>query len=119
MNLLLDTHTFLWWVTDDPSLSTVVHTLIANPENTIYFSVISAWEIMIKSQTGKLVLPELVANQFKTLSVELSHVLNLATLPSHHRDPFDRLLIAQSHSENIPIATMDALITQYPVNVIW
>lgn len=128
MNLLLDTHTFLWWVTDDPNLSTVVHTLIADPENTIYFSVISAWEIMIKSQTGKLVLPEsaeayipsrLTVNQFNTLSVELSHVLNLATLPSHHRDPFDRLLIAQSHSENIAIATVDALITQYPVNVIW
>ena len=96
MNLLLDTHTFLWWVTDDPNLSTTVHSLIADPENTIYFSVISAWEIIIKAQTGKLVLPEptesyiasrIAANQFKTLSVELAHVLNIATLPSHHRDP--------------------------------
>jgi len=128
MNLLLDTHAFLWWVTDDTQLSTTVRTLITVPDNTIYFSVISAWEIVIKQQNGKLTLPEpaetyiparLVANQFVTQTVELAHVLKIASPPNYHRDPFDRLLIAQSQVENIPIATVDSLITQYSVNVIW
>lgn len=128
MNILLDTHAFLWWVTDDPKLSTTVRSLIADPDNIIYLSVISAWEITIKQQSGKLTLPEpaaiyipsrLTANRFRTQTVELSHVLKIASLPNYHRDPFDRLLIAQSQVENLPIATVDSLITQYSVDVVW
>ncbi len=128
MNLLLDTHAFLWWVTDDPQLSATVRTLITDPDNTIFFSVVSAWEIVIKAQSGKLMLPEpaatyipsrLETNRFITQSVDLAHVLKIASLPAHHRDPFDRLLIAQSQVEQIPIATIDSLITQYSVEVIW
>jgi PIN domain nuclease of toxin-antitoxin system len=111
MNLLLDMHTFLWWVTDDPQLSATVRTLTADPSNTIYFSVVSAWEIVIKEQSGKLMLPEsaathipsrLITHRFLTQAVELSHVLQIAPLSNHHRDPFDRLLIAQSQVEQIP-----------------
>ncbi len=100
MDILLDTHTFLWWVTDDPQLSVPVRTLIANPANTIYFSVISAWEIVIKQQSGKLTLPEaaatyipacLNANRFMTQAVGLKHVLKIASLPDYHRDPFDSI----------------------------
>lgn len=128
MDILLDTHAFLWWVTDDPQLSPAIRTLITNSDNSIYFSVISAWEIVIKQQSGKLTLPEpastyipsrLIANRFVTQAVELKHVLHIASLPEYHRDPFDRLLIAQSRVENIPLATVDSLITQYPVDVIW
>lgn len=128
MNLLLDTHAFLWWVTDDPQLSVTVQAIIAEPSNTIHFSVISAWEIIIKNQTGKLTLPEnattyissrLAVNNFSTLTVQMSHVLKVASLPNYHRDPFDRLLIAQSQIQQIPIATVDALIRQYPVATIW
>jgi PIN domain nuclease of toxin-antitoxin system len=128
MNILLDTHAFLWWVMDDSQLSDTAKAKIADPTNTVYFSVISAWEIIIKEGTGKLSLPEpsttyipsrLASNQFMTLTVEMQHILQIASLPDHHRDPFDRLLIAQSQIENIPFLTVDHLISQYPVNVIW
>lgn len=128
MNVLLDTHAFLWWVIDDAQLSTTAKAMIAEPTNTIYLSVVSAWEIIIKERTGKLSLPEspetyilsrLTANRFATLPVEMPHVLQIASLPDHHRDPFDRLLIAQSQVENIPLLTTDQLISQYSVNVIW
>ena len=128
MNVLLDTHAFLWWVIDDSQLSITAKAMIAEPTNTIYLSVVSAWEIIIKERTGKLSLPEspetyipsrLNANRFVTLPVEMPHVLQIAALPDHHRDPFDRLLIAQSQVENIPLLTVDHLISQYSVNVIW
>ncbi|NJR52098.1 MAG: type II toxin-antitoxin system VapC family toxin [Leptolyngbyaceae cyanobacterium CSU_1_3] len=128
MNALLDTHAFLWWVIDDPQLSNTAKAIITEPTNTIYFSVVSAWEIIIKERTGKLSLPEspeayipsrLASNRFVTLTVEMHHVLQIALLPNHHRDPFDRLLIAQSQIENLPLLTVDHLISQYSVNVIW
>lgn len=128
MNVLLDTHAFLWWVIDDSQLSITAKAMIAEPTNTIYLSVVSAWEIIIKERTGKLSLPEspetyipsrLIANRFVTLPVEMPHVLQIAALPDHHRDPFDRLLIAQSQVENLPLLTVDHLISQYSVNVIW
>lgn len=128
MNVLLDTHAFLWWVIDDPQLSNTARTIIADPTNTIYLSVISAWEIIIKERTGKLALPEppqtyipsrLASNRFISLNVQMQHVLQIAALPDHHRDPFDRLLIAQSQVENIPLLTVDHLISQYSVDIIW
>jgi PIN domain nuclease of toxin-antitoxin system len=128
MNLLLDTHAFLWWVTDDAKLSPIARQAIANPDNTVFFSVVSAWEITIKQGTGKLTLPEpaetyipsrLKSNQFSTLPVHLFHVLQIASLPDLHRDPFDRLLVAQSQVESIPIISIDQFVVQYPVTVIW
>lgn len=128
MNVLLDTHAFLWWVTDDSQLSSTAKATIADPANTVYLSVVSAWEIIIKEQSGKLSLPEppetyipsrLISNRFISLDVQMQHVLQIGSLPSFHRDPFDRLLIAQSQIENIPLLTVDHLISQYPVNVIW
>ena len=128
MKVLLDTHAFLWWLTDDFQLSDTAKATIANPVNTIYFSVVSAWEIIIKERTGKLSLPEppetyipsrLASNRFISLNVQMEHVLQIAALPDHHRDPFDRLLIAQSQIENIPLLTLDRSIGKYAVNIIW
>lgn len=128
MNVLLDTHAFLWWVIDDSQLSNTAKATIADPSNIIYLSAVSAWEIIIKERTGKLSLPEppetyipsrLASNQFASLTVQMQHVLQIASLPDHHRDPFDRLLIAQSQIEQIPILTVENMIGQYPVKVIW
>ncbi|AFY73531.1 hypothetical protein Syn7502_01463 [Synechococcus sp. PCC 7502] len=128
MRILLDTHTFLWWVADDPKLSVNAKAIIANPDNDVYFSVVSAWEIIIKVGTGKLTLSEapetyipsrVASNQFEILPVQMSHILRVNSLPNFHKDPFDRLLIAQSMEENLLIVTIDNLIIQYPVKSIW
>jgi PIN domain nuclease of toxin-antitoxin system len=128
MKVLLDTHAFIWWVTNDPQLSQTARDTIADPKNTVLFSVVNAWEIIIKQGTGKLTLPEpaeiyipsrIAANQFVILPVNLPHILQVALLPELHRDPFDRLLIAQSQTEQIPIISIDRYVVQYPVNVIW
>jgi PIN domain nuclease of toxin-antitoxin system len=128
MRAILDTHVILWWVTNNPQLSPVVRDIIADSENTLYLSVASSWEIIIKFKTGKLPLPELPTqfiqsclsvNCFESLAIDLPHVLQINTLPDHHKDPFDRILIAQAQVENIPILTVDRLIVQYPVQTIW
>jgi PIN domain nuclease of toxin-antitoxin system len=128
MNALLDTHTFLWWVMDAPQLSETAKTFIANPDNKLLFSVASAWEIIIKVNTGKLNIPEevgtyitnrLIENRFEVLGIELAHVLQVAKLPDLHRDPFDRIIIAQCQVTGMPILTIDHLIGQYDVDVIW
>lgn len=128
MRVLLDTHTFLWWTLDDPQLSTFCRQIIADAENTIYLSVASAWEIAIKVQLGKLALPELpepyvtsrvALNGFQVLPIHLSHALYIYSLPLHHKDPFDRILVAQSQLENLPLLTTDPLIAQYSVQILW
>jgi PIN domain nuclease of toxin-antitoxin system len=128
MNALLDTHTFLWWVADAPQLSKTAKHFIANPDNKIFFSAAGAWEIVIKVGTGKLILPEesdtyitsrLANNRFEILPIDLSHTLQIAKLPDLHRDPFDRIIIAQSQITEMPILTVDRLIIQYPVDIIW
>lgn len=128
MKVLLDTNAFLWWVTNDLKLSATARTIIANPRNDIFFSIVSAWEIVIKAQIGKLPLqtspdtyiPDRIAHyQFKTLSVEMEDVLQIWQLPQHHNDPFDRLLIAQSQTKNLPILTADTKFPLYNINVIW
>lgn len=128
MRALLDTHALLWWVTNNSQLSAPVQDIISNPENTPYLSVASSWEIIIKSNIGKLPLPEpptqfiqscLTANRFESLTINLAHILQVDSLPDHHKDPFDRILIAQAQVENIPILTIDHLIAQYPVQTIW
>ncbi len=128
MRALLDTHAFIWWVTNDPQLSANARNLIADSGNILFLSVVSAWEIVIKNKLGKLILPEpveqyiptrLAINRFESLPIQMSHVLQVASLPNIHRDPFDRILIAQSQIENLPIVTIDQKITQYLVQTIW
>ncbi len=128
MRVLLDTHTFLWWVTDDDRLARRARALIADPTTEVLFSVVSAWEIVVKAGLGRLLLPEdperfvprhLAENAFLTLPVHLRHALRVGALPDLHRDPFDRLLVAQSTVENLPLMTGDPLFRQYPVEVIW
>jgi PIN domain nuclease of toxin-antitoxin system len=128
MRALLDTHTFIWWVTDDARLSSTARNIITHPENILFLSAASAWEIVIKVRLGKLSLPEppetyipsrLIMNRFESLSIEMTHALQVVNLPALHQDPFDRILIAQSQVEKMPIITIDSKIVQYPVDVIW
>lgn len=129
MRVLLDTHAFLWWITEDPRLSANASRVIADGKNTILFSAASAWEIAIKASLGRLevaaedlesfISEELARNAIEPLPVLITHALHVNTLPHHHRDPFDRLLVAQAQLEQVPILTADQQIARYPVKVIW
>lgn len=128
MRLLLDTHAFLWWITDDPRLSEKGREIMGDGKNQLFLSAASGWEIAIKAKLGKLkvsdnlehFIPEQVAlNAIENLPIVLSHVLHVYTLPDYHRDPFDRLLISQAQLEGLPILTVDSQISQYPVEVLW
>ncbi|HWG85329.1 MAG TPA: type II toxin-antitoxin system VapC family toxin [Deinococcales bacterium] len=124
MRLLLDTHVFLWWVGDDERLSGPARDAISHEDNTVLVSVASAWEIAIKASQGRLEVPEDVAafvrsqaaqNDFQLLPVHLSHAAAVRELPWHHRDPFDRMLVAQAIVEEATLVTNDAYVQQYPV----
>ncbi len=126
MKILLDTHTFLWGLSDVSKLSERVRKLLPAAETC--FSVVSLWEILIKSQSGKLSLPQpagpyvmakLAFNGVKLLPIVPDHALRVELLPMHHRDPFDRMLIAQALEEGLPIVTADPWFSRYPVEVIW
>ena len=128
MRLLLDTHAFLWWNAADPRLSRKASALLADPKNTLLLSVVSAWELVVKTQAGKLRLPEppgvyvptrLAHYGIGALPVTLTHALAAEALPLHHRDPFDRLLVAQAASEGLPILTIDPQMRKYAVKVLW
>ena len=128
MRLLLDTHSFLWFLLDDPQLSTTVNELIVDPNNDIEVSPATYWEIAIKISLGKYELPEpydvfiereMVTNDFHILPIDPKHTAALTTLPFHHRDPFDRLLIVQAMVEQIPILSVDAAFDAYPVTRLW
>lgn len=128
MRLLLDTHAFLWFILNDPQLSAHAASLIANPLNDIEISPASYWEIAIKISTGKYALGEPVAdfftreiavNQFRILPIAPSHVAPLTTMPFHHRDPFDRLIIAQAIAEQIPVVSADTVFNDYAVTRLW
>ncbi len=127
MKLLFDTHSFIWWVSAPNKLSPMVLAMCHDQANTLLLSVVSAWEIQIKSQISKLRLNISLAdiisnqqrNQLEILPIKLTHVLALDGLPMHHRDPFDRLLIAQANSEDVILLSHDAIFAQYPVNVQW
>jgi len=128
MRLLLDTHTFLWWVSDHASLSRRARKAIADENNDCFFSVASGWELAIKTSQGKLdvggslarFLPEQLAlNQFQLLPIDLRHVLRVATLPWHHRDPFDRLLAAQCACDHLTLVSADSVIADYGVDLLW
>ena len=128
MNLLLDTHTFIWWDSEPAKLSASALSACQDPANTLIVSVVSVWEIQIKSQLGKLKLnlplPEIIQSQRQTnnvqvLTVELEHVLELQNLPYHHKDPFDRLLIAQANVEGAQLISGDSAFSAYSINLIW
>ena len=120
MNLLLDTHVLLWWLSDDSALGTEARAAIANPETEVFVSAASAWEIAIKVGLGKLDAPDdleaaLVANSFQPLPIEVAHALAADRLPEHHRDPFDRMLIAQAMVEGLTLVTHDRAFGAYEV----
>jgi PIN domain nuclease of toxin-antitoxin system len=126
--LLLDTHTLLWFVWDDPALSATAKTLIEDARNEKLVSVASCWEISIKAGLGKLVLGEssssflvreLATNNFQLLPISLTHVTAVEHLPPHHRDPFDRLLIAQAGLEGLEVVGGDAAFDAYGVSRHW
>jgi PIN domain nuclease of toxin-antitoxin system len=128
MRLLLDTHTFLWWVNDSSKLSRRALQAIGDAERPCLFSLTSCWEMAIKVGSGKLELPfsvarfvseQLAANGFLQLSIELAHVARAAELPPHHRDPFDRLLAAQALEEDLTIVSADSIFKRYGVRRIW
>ena len=128
VKLLLDTHVLLWWLFDDPQLSTRVRSRIKNPENRIFVSSASAWEISTKHRLGKL--PEatgvserlqalVLESRMEPLSITLPHALLAGHLSVSHKDPFDRMLAAQSQLEGLPLAASDPAFAQFAVEVVW
>jgi PIN domain nuclease of toxin-antitoxin system len=128
MRLLLDAHTFLWFVWDDLQLGTNARALIVDPSNQKLISAVTYWEIAIKVSIGKLDLGEpyrafmpreINRNNFDMLPVSVDHAAVVSSLPFHHRDPFDRLLIAQAIVEQIPIVSGDPAFDAYPITRLW
>jgi PIN domain nuclease of toxin-antitoxin system len=126
MKVLIDTQVLLWGLQNEEKLSRRVQTLL--PAAEVWISVASLWEIITKTQIGKLTLPapvsdyltkKLKANGVLVLQITFDHVKRLEKLPLHHRDPFDRILIAQSLEENLPVVSSDPLFARYPIQVIW
>jgi PIN domain nuclease of toxin-antitoxin system len=128
MRLLLDTHAFIWWDDDPSRLSETALAACEDANNILLLSIASVWEMQIKIQLQKLsfTLPlvEKIRQQQETngleiLSISMNHVFALDNLPDHHRDPFDRLLVAQSLYENIPLISHDSQIAKYDINLVW
>jgi PIN domain nuclease of toxin-antitoxin system len=128
VRVLLDTHAFLWLVTDHPNLSNRARETFLAPENSLYVSAVTGFEIAIKYSLGKLALAEpprefmearIRNNGLDRLPVSLAHTYRLAHLPFHHRDPFDRLLVAQALEEDLPILSADAALDAYAVERVW
>jgi PIN domain nuclease of toxin-antitoxin system len=127
VRMLLDTHTFLWAISDDPRLSRRAAQIFIGPSD-LWLSVVSVWEILIKVNKGQIPIPDpagpylmkkLAENRIDLLPITLDHVLKIEAIPMHHRDPFDRMLIAQSMDEDWPIITSDPMFKKYPIRVIW
>jgi PIN domain nuclease of toxin-antitoxin system len=128
MRILLDTHCWLWWITTPEKLSSTAQELIVDGQNEVFLSAASSWEIAIKYALGKLALPEepekfvpsrLTRDSILPLPINHAHTLHVASLPLHHRDPFDRLLISQARVERLPILTVDRQFERYDVELIW
>lgn len=127
MMTLLDTHAFLWGIAGDRRMSQRARDIFIGPSK-LSMSIASIWEMLIKVQQGKLNLPlpagpyilsKLAENRIATLPIKLDHLLAFERLPLHHRDPFDRMLIAQALEEDLPVVTADPFFSRYPVEVIW
>jgi len=127
--VLLDTHSFLWWTSQHGArLSPKARDVIASDETEVLLSVVSAWELAIKASAGRIDIPDEIGrfvprrvrrHDLRVLNVTLEHALRVASLPPIHRDPFDRLLVAQAQVEGIPLVTGDPAITRYDVETIW
>ena len=128
MNLLLDTHTLIWYYHTDPKMSVLARQLIQDPASTVFVSAASHWEIAIKLSTGKLTIgepfPDFVQhaihdNGFTILPIEPRHTAEIIALPFHHRDPFDRIIVAQAVVEKMAIVSVDPILDAYPIRRIW
>ena len=127
MNLLIDTHAMLWFVAGDDRLSQKARAAIENRDTTNYLSIASWWEIAIKCSLGKLkidipleaFISERVDEGFRVLPIETQHLPGLTSLPFHHRDPFDRLIISQAMSEEMTVCTSDSHFASYDIRVLW
>src|SRR5947209_8324226 len=127
MKGLLDTHTFIWWDSDNSKLSPAALAFLKDPTSTLVLSVVSVWELVIKTKLGKLslsaplalLLAQQQANGLQILPVVLDHVLAVELLPKAHKDPFDRLLVAQAIIEKATLITADPLLSHYPVPTLW
>lgn len=128
MKLLLDTHALLWWWTDDRQLSATARELIADEHNEIFVSAASAWEIATKRRLGKLGLPQLTPPRYRALLIEdgftplpvtIAHALLAGDYPHAHKDPFDRMLAAQSEIEGVPLASRDPELKPFGIDLIW
>jgi PIN domain nuclease of toxin-antitoxin system len=126
--LLLDTHALLWWLADDPALPSHARKTISSRAHTIYVSAVSAWEIATKYRIGKL--PQggelasrfdsiLASESFEPLSISTSHGVRAGLLPGPHRDPFDRMLIAQAHAEGLTLVSNDKIFDEYKLHRLW
>lgn len=128
-SILLDTHSFLWWTSQQGArLSPSARDLISSGTSDVLISVVTAWELAIKVSAGRIDLPEPVdrylpgrirRHRLRVLDITLEHALRAASLPAIHRDPFDRMLVAQAQAEGLPIVTSDPAITRYDVETIW
>jgi len=124
VKFLLDTHILLWFLENDCKLSEILREVITNPENLVFVSSVSAWEISIKQSLGKLIVPSnlkeaLQFSQFEVLSMTLAHGIKVADLPTHHKDPFDRMLIAQALVEGLTVITVDKKFKLYDVQLLF
>ncbi|MGI0480016.1 type II toxin-antitoxin system VapC family toxin [Geminocystis sp. CENA526] len=128
MNYLLDTHALIWFFSGDVKLSDKVRLLMENEEETKFISLVSIWEMGIKQSKGKLTLAlpleeyieeKLTLKDYKLLPINLQQISTVTRLPFHHNDPFDRLLIAQSIVEKMPIISKDTAFTSYDIQIIW
>lgn len=123
MRLLLDTHTFLWWLSDFRKIAESARQAIAGPGSEVFVSAVSGWEIGIKKAKGRLTAPDNLAaiveeKRFEHLALTFEHAERATTLPPHHRDPFDRMLVAQAQAEALVLVTRDARIPLYEVSTI-
>jgi PIN domain nuclease of toxin-antitoxin system len=123
MKLLLDTHILLWWLTQDRKLSQTEVDIITEPDNLVFVSAATGWEIAVKKMIGKLEAPDdlpaaLAANNFLELPIKIEHSQQLYRLPLYHQDPFDRMMIAQAMSEDLTLMTRDTKIALYDIRII-
>jgi PIN domain nuclease of toxin-antitoxin system len=129
VKVLLDTHAFLWWVTDDAQLSSRARRVMGDSSNNVYFSAVSRWEIAIRARLGRLsvggddienfVAQQVAANGFQVLPIHLNHALRTYSLPDRHKDPFGRLLVAQAAIEELAVVSADPKLAHYKVRTVW
>lgn len=128
MNYLLDTHALLWWMAGDSKLSANVRTTLTQASGAVFVSVASLWEMALKIRLGKLKMPDpfdayilrqIQINRMEVLPIHAPHVFETLNLPPHHRDPFDRILVAQARKEDLTLISQDKALHAYDVNVYW